>query len=105
MALVQWGGSMKTCSERKKGGAQEKEQYPSWFRECVGKSGPVTPLPDDQRQLRSFTSTSTRPSSSHWIPREPLQMSKPMKPRGLTGQGAGVYKPEAIRVLAIFALT
>lgn len=25
-------------------------------------------------------------------------MSKLMKPRGLAGQGAGVYKPEAIRV-------
>ena len=32
-------------------------------------------------------------------------MSKPMRPRGLAGQGAGVYKPEAIRVNTVFMLS
>jgi len=31
-------------------------------------------------------------------------MSKPMRLRGLAGQGAGVYKPEAIRVSAVLVL-
>ena len=39
------------------------------------------------------------------IPQQPLQMSKPMKLRGLAGQGIAVYKPEAIRVHVILVLT
>ena len=51
MALVQWG---REKHENRLQGAQKKERHPGWFRECVGKPRPVTPLPDNQRQLWSL---------------------------------------------------